>query len=132
MPNNENSIVIDNGRILIVERKKPAKVAFYLAVSIFGMQAVFFALEYQETQQLFHLIAGGLMAFLVGLALSREIFFRTDRSEISVDEVSGVSIQKPLFGYGNVFLKLKLQRKTREIFIDKHRAMEIKKELDPF
>ena len=132
MPNNENSIVIDNGQIFIVERKRPAKVAFYLAVSIFGMQAVFFALEYQETQQLFHLITGGLMAFLVGLALSREIFFRTYRSEISVDEVSGVSIQKPLFGYGNVFLKLKLQRKTREIFIDKHRAMEIKKELDPF
>ncbi|WP_424493074.1 hypothetical protein [Salinimicrobium sp. GXAS 041] len=132
MPNTENSIIIDNGRILIVERKKPAKVAFYLAVVIFGMQAFFFILRYKETKEHYELIVAGIMAFLVGLVISREIFFRTGRNEIEVHEVQGVKITKPLFGYGNVFLKLKLGRKTREVFINQHRAIEIKKELDPF
>lgn len=132
MSNNENSITIDNGQILIVERKKPAKVAFYLAVFIFGMQAFFFLLRYEESENLYELVVAGVLSFLLGLAVSREIFFRTNRNEIRVHEVQGVKITKPLFGYGNVFLKLRLGNKTREVFIDEHRAKEIKKELDPF
>ncbi len=131
MPNNDNSIIIDSGKVLITERKKPMRILFYLAVFLFGMQAVFMIIEYQSTKQWVDLVFGGILAFCVGLFMSRELFFRTHRNEIIVDEISGVKIQKVLFGNGNVFLKLKLKNKTREIFIDKHRAEEIRKELDP-
>ncbi len=131
MHDRENSIIIDSGKVLITERRKPMRIAFYLAVLIFGMQAVFMIMKYENSGQLYHLIAGVVFAVLLGLIVSREVFFRTYRNVISVNEISRVKIQKVLFGYGNVYLKLKLKNKTREVFIDKHRAIEIKKELDP-
>jgi hypothetical protein len=130
MPNSENSIVIDSGKVLITERKKPMRILFYLAVFLFGMQAVFMIIEYQSTKQWYDLVLGGILAFCVGLIVSREMFFRTHRNEIDVKEISGVKIQKVLFGNGNVYLKLILKNKIREIFIDQHRAEEIRKELD--
>lgn len=130
MPNSENSITIDSGNILITERQKPLRILYYLAVFFFGLQAIFMIIEYQATQQIYDLVAGTILAFCVGLIVSREAFFKTFRNVIHVDEVRGVKLQKLLFGNGNVYLKLKLRKRTREFFIDQYRAEEIKKELD--
>ena len=108
MPHSENSITIDSGKILITESQKPMHI----------------------TGNIYDLVAGAILAFCVGLIVSREVFFKTFKNVIHVDEVRGVKLQKLLFGNGNVYLKLKLRNKTREIFIDKHRAEKIKKELD--
>lgn len=130
MPKTDNSVTIDSGKITIRDRQRPLRVIFSLAIVIFGIQAIFMIIHYQGSEEIYHLALGVVFAFCMGLLVSREVFFRTYRNEIDVNEVSGVSIRKVFSGNGNVYLKLKLNRKTREIFLSEGRALQIKKELE--
>lgn len=130
MSGSSNSIVIDSGKVLITERKKPIRTIYYFAVFLVGLQAVFLIVNYEATREIYNLAAGTILAFCVGLIVSREIFFRTYRDQIDVNKISGVKIQKVLFGCGNVYLKLRLKNKTRVVVIDRYSADRIKRELD--
>lgn len=131
MSDSENAVIIDSGKVIIIDRKKPMRVLFYFAMALFGLQAIFEVLAFQRTGAIYHLVFGGILAFLLGLFVSRELFFRTYRSELDLNEISAVTIQRVPFGRGNVYLKFKLNNKTRVVFIDRHRAVEVKREIDP-
>ena len=127
----ENSVIIDSGKVIIIERNKPARIVIYITMFILGVQSVLFVLRFGNSQQLYHLVIAVFFSFLLGLVVSREVFFRTYKNEINIHDISRVRINNVPFGNGNVHLKLKLGRKTRQIFIDRYRAEEIKAELDP-
>lgn len=124
-------MIIDSGKVIIIDRKKPVRVLLYFVMALLGFQAIFEVLAFQRTGEFYHLIFGVILAFLLGLFVSRELFFRTYRTEIDLNEISGVRIQKVPFGYGNVYLKFKLRNRTRVVLIDRHRAEEVKREIDP-
>ena len=127
----ENSVIIDSGKVNIIERNKPARIVIYITMFLLGVQSVLFVLRFGNSEQLYHLIIAVFFSFLLGLVVSREVFFRTYKNEIDIQDISRVRIKNVPFGNGNVHLKFKLGRKTRQIFIDRYRAEEIKAELDP-
>ena len=122
----ENSIIMKPDRLLINDPRKPLRVVVLLAVVLLVIHAIYRAVEYQDSGEVYHLIIGGVVSFLVGLLLSREFFFRTYKKEVLTSEIFRARIQSIPFGGDNVFLKLKLGRKTREIFIHRKKAKEVK------
>lgn len=126
-----NSVSIESGKVIIRDQKRPVRILFYLAMLLFGLQGIFQILSYERTGGVHHLIFGVVLAFLLGLFASRELFFRTYRKELDINEIVTVQIQNVPFGKENVYLRFKLKNKIRVVFIDRRRAEEVKRELDP-
>lgn len=131
MSRSENSVIIESGRIKIIEAKKPLRYMFFMILSISGFQGFFSLLKYIETAETGHLFIASLMLSLFVLAIIKEIFFVTYQQEIIINEVSDVKIKPILFGRGTVFLEVKLRKKTRQVLLEKGKADKIIEELGP-
>lgn len=130
MSRHVNTIKIKAGKLIINDPRKPLRVIVILSIVLLMIHAIYRGMEYQNSEEWYHLLIGGIFSFFAGILLSREFFFRTYKKEILTADVHRTRIKRIPLGGNMVLLKLKLGRKTREIFIDRQKAEEVRAFLD--
>ncbi len=126
----QNNVFINSNQLKIDEQQKITSHWLIFMFVVLGLQSIFYWNTYLKSKENYDLIIAVFLSLLVLCFFIREYFFRTNRNSININEIRKVSIHKVALEKNKVYLKIKLERKTRKILISKDRAIEIKQEIE--
>ena len=128
--NMKNNVFINSNQLKIEETQKVTSLWLIFIFVVLGLQSIFYWNTYLKSKENYDLLIAVFLSLLVLCFFIREYFFRNNKNSIDIDEIKKVSIHKVALEKDMVYLKIKLERKTRNILISNDKAIEIKQEME--